>query len=319
MIIQPEYKPVSVGNRFLFKLWPIFACLFLLFLLLSHSVIAADTSNIFRTSNTTTFSQQLGVKAVPAYVVVGAARHPGLFIATKPTTELGRSMHLAPGMVLLTVDGYSMTTTQVADNWLKSRSNSASIKFSYTVSENGKPKICYAQAGIMMSSQPATFPGGAGAAASTRSSKAESTDELENHCLSLINQSRRAGGASTLSKDSSLSRLAQKYADYMADHAPQYEPSVARSPHIDLQGKSPADRARDAGISSPVFENIGRASRTGFGSDKLIISTLHQQMMAEPAGEMNHRSNIMDPAHTSVGIGIARAPDRLYLTEEFGN
>ena len=147
---------------------------------------------------------------------------------------------------------------------------------------------------------------------------AESTDDLDNYLLSLINASRKSEGAAAVRHDGALSRLAQQYADYMADHAAEYEPSTGRSPHTDLQGRSAGDRAHASGITTSVFENIGRASRDGLRSDKSIITNLHQQMMSEPPGGHNHRSTIMDPQSTGVGIGIARSPNRIYLTEEFG-
>ena len=40
--------------------------------------------------------------------------------------------------------------------------------------------------------------------------------------------------------------------------------------------------------------------------------------MDEPKFQQNHRSNILNPNYTIVGIGVARYPEgTLYITEEF--
>ena len=40
--------------------------------------------------------------------------------------------------------------------------------------------------------------------------------------------------------------------------------------------------------------------------------------MNEPRFGYNHRSNILDPKYTDVGVGIVKAPDgRYYITQEF--
>jgi uncharacterized protein YkwD len=313
---------MSLQLRAIWRQQPVRSCLllflaaFILQFCLTSISQAADRTFIYRTSNKTSASQRLGVTTVPAYAVIDGKRHPGLYIASSPTTELGRNMRLAPGMVLLTVEGYTMTSSQVADNWLASRTHSSQILFTYVTMQNGKPRISSGQAQAQSQDSSGDTQVGPPKTMSLRS-KAESTEELESFDLGLINTARRAEGAAPVRRDSALSKLAQDYADYMAEHPGPYEISSGRSPHVDLQGRSPADRAREAGISMQVFENIGRGSRVGFSSDKAVLSTIHQQMMSEPRGVPNHRSTIMDPQSTCVGIGIARAPDRLYLAQEF--
>lgn len=159
--------------------------------------------------------------------------------------------------------------------------------------------------------------GGKTGAGSSESAQ-PSVDELESYCLSLINDSRRQEGVSPLQRDGSFARLARQYADYMAQHPEQYELSVSRSPHIDLQGRDQMQRAAQAGLSARFEgECIGRTSRGGY-SDKNMILTVHQQMMSEPPGNSGHRDNILNSNATVAGVGIARLPRRLYLIEEFG-
>jgi uncharacterized protein YkwD len=144
-----------------------------------------------------------------------------------------------------------------------------------------------------------------------------SVDELETYCLSLINESRRQDGLPSLQPDASLARLARQYAEYMAQHSEQYELSVPRSPHIDLDGRNQLQRANAAGLMAIWRgECIGRTSRGG-PSDKDMILDVHRKMMNEPPG-YGHRENILAHDANVVGIGVARLPQRLYLTEEFG-
>jgi uncharacterized protein YkwD len=145
-----------------------------------------------------------------------------------------------------------------------------------------------------------------------------SVDELEAYCLSLINDSRHQEGLPPLQVDGDFARLAREYANYMAQNPNQYEVSVSRSPHVDLQGRNQLQRATAAGLSRRFEgECIGRTSRGGY-ADKTMILTVHKQMMSEPAGSGGHRDNIMNQNATVIGIGVARLPKRLYLTEEFG-
>jgi uncharacterized protein YkwD len=241
-------------------------------------------------------------------------------------------MGLLPGRVLLTIDGYSMTSAQVADNWLGNRTHNKQISFTYAKMAGDKPKIfssAVAMPTAVASSKTGSSSGSSSSSSSSSSSAttagtkfdmgstSESTDELERFDLGLINDSRKSAGLNTVTRDSQLSHLAQEYADYMADHPADYEVSNSRSPHIDLQGRNPQERAREAGVSMKVLENIGRGSRGPFGSDKAMLQRLHGQMMSEPPGT-GHRGTIENPNNTCVGIGIARSPNRIYLTQEFG-
>jgi uncharacterized protein YkwD len=143
-------------------------------------------------------------------------------------------------------------------------------------------------------------------------------DDLARYCVSLINKSRETEGhLPQLQQDSGLSRLAQSYADYMLMHPERYvRPTV--SPHLDLEGHYPMDRARAAGITVEVHENLGM-DRRGAKSDYDLVAHQHSVMMAEPSGPHNHRSIILDPEARNVGVGISRNGSLLYLVEEFGH
>lgn len=268
---------------------------------------------IFRTSNQQQEIRNLGVVTVPAYAMIDKVRHNGLFIATKPKTELGKSMGLSPGQVLLTIDGYQMSSASIADSWLSRRGNKP-LNFTCAHPQNGKPFIYSGQVQSAATEQTLVQ-----ASSPDQGSPGQkfAQDELERYCIQLINASRRQEGVGPVQADAALTQLARRYSDYMQAHREAYEPTVTRSPHTDLEGHTTADRAAAAGFKVKTLENIGRASRGIFVSDKTVVYDLHSMMMAEPKGQINHRSTIMDPQCRLVGVGIARSNDRFYLTEEF--
>jgi uncharacterized protein YkwD len=48
------------------------------------------------------------------------------------------------------------------------------------------------------------------------------------------------------------------------------------------------------------------------------VAQAEAALMNEPKFRENHRANILNPAFTNVGVGIARGPDgTLYITQDF--
>jgi uncharacterized protein YkwD len=266
-----------------------------------------NTAVIYRTAEKPVISHYLGVGTLPVVVVINGKRHPGLYITTPPAGLAGK-MGLVKGSVLLTMDGYSMTSTRAADDWLAHRAQTP-IKYAYVIVKDSKPLIYAGE--VLFTHSPAIT-------AFMNSSGQSSLEELERYGFSLINDSRRAEGKSQLESDSALCRLARSYADYMRDHADQYGFPLKRNPHFDLQGRMPMQRAFEAGIMTEVHENLGMESRAN-GRDAELVLRQHHKMMSEPQGEHNHRSIIMDQAARRVGVGIARDGQHLFLVEEFGH
>lgn len=135
-------------------------------------------------------------------------------------------------------------------------------------------------------------------------------NSLERQALDLLNATRANpryrgethGQAAPLHWSAEASAAALSHSEEMARrHALS---------HSDPEGANPGVRLTDAGVSwTGVGENVGMASS---------LATVHRLMMDEPAHEMNHRGNILNPAFTEVGIGIYRAPDGLlWVTEDF--
>jgi uncharacterized protein YkwD len=139
---------------------------------------------------------------------------------------------------------------------------------------------------------------------------ASTRDLLEKQTLELINRDRVApehldetrGRARPLLWNDRLAAVARAHSEEMARNG--------YFSHEASDGASPAERISAAGILwSRVGENIASCQTIG-----LAESTF----MDEPKFEQNHRWNILNPAYTHVGVGIAKGSDgMLYITEDF--
>ena len=80
--------------------------------------------------------------------------------------------------------------------------------------------------------------------------------------------------------------------------------------HVDPEGRSPGMRLQAAGIAwRSVGENIAMEPN---------VRTAEAAFMNEPRRGQNHRTNILSPTFTEVGIGIVAGPNGdLYITQEF--
>src|SRR6185437_4835837 len=80
--------------------------------------------------------------------------------------------------------------------------------------------------------------------------------------------------------------------------------------HSGPDGASPGDRLTAAGLDwTAVGENVAMAAD---------LATADRILMQEPPFQPNHRANILNPAFTRVGVGVARSSDGLvWVTEDF--
>lgn len=85
--------------------------------------------------------------------------------------------------------------------------------------------------------------------------------------------------------------------------------------HVNKEGLDAQARAAKMNIGAGVYENI--AYQQGDIEDSKKVINLENDFMSEPDGPKNHRYNILHPAHTSVGVGVAIKGDKLILVEEF--
>lgn len=158
----------------------------------------------------------------------------------------------------------------------------------------------------------ATRPAAAAGTASTCVEAAQTEDmrELEHRMLELINQERAdpshlaetRGRARPLQWHEQLAEVARTHSREMA----------ARSyvGHFSPDGSFPALRVTQAGIPySATGENIAKFRD---------VFRAHAAFMGETPLGQNHRSTILDPDFTHVGIGIVRGADGMYyITQEF--
>ena len=113
-------------------------------------------------------------------------------------------------------------------------------------------------------------------------------EDAERQLFALINNARATAGLAALEADPALARVARGHSSDML--ANNY---IA---HISPKTGSPADRVAKAGIAiTRLSENVGTSSSP---------EELHQGLMRSPG----HRSAILDPKSTRVGVGVAVHP-----------
>lgn len=135
--------------------------------------------------------------------------------------------------------------------------------------------------------------------------KEVSLNTLEQHAFRLINQDRIKYQKKTLSLDKTLSKIARDYAESI----------IAPSGQIDQHDGQ--YRARQAGITFIVDENCILQPRLHGSNDLDILDSIEKSFMAEKPGSPNHRSKILAPDHSYIGIGIARSANKIIMVQEF--
>lgn len=123
----------------------------------------------------------------------------------------------------------------------------------------------------------------------------------EAQMLALMNASRARGGLGALAMDASaaaaarLHSLAETQVGYVYHDGPD---GTAKSRNVAACG------------TGWYGENTGKIWNNN-------IAALHIEFMNEPWEPINHRTNIMDPNFTRVGIGAVQGRDALYMTMVF--
>jgi uncharacterized protein YkwD len=136
------------------------------------------------------------------------------------------------------------------------------------------------------------------------------TDQLEVQMLDLVNHDRTdpsvaqetKGRARPLQWDGRLAEVARLHSEEMAREG--------FFGHEGMDGSQPSNRVTRAGIQwRSTGENIAKCRD---------VAEAEAIFMDEPKFQQNHRGNILNPAYTHIGVGIARGPDgTLYITQEF--
>lgn len=143
---------------------------------------------------------------------------------------------------------------------------------------------------------------GMGVGALSKPSTAQSSGTEQNQAsavVKLVNAERKKSECAALREDARLRTAAQKHAKDMIDR--NY------FGHENPEGKTPMDRAKAAGYTGGVGENIARGHR----GPKVVT-----RAWMESAG---HRQNILDCRYRHTGVGVARAGDGTpYWVQVFG-
>lgn len=142
------------------------------------------------------------------------------------------------------------------------------------------------------------------------SRSATEVEQFEVQMWRLINHDRLApssagetkGRANPLAWDARLAAVARQHSEEMA--------AKGFFSHQGADGSAPNVRVARAGIHCHASgENIAKYSD---------VAQAEAAFMDEPRFQYNHRSNILDPEYTHVGVGIAKGADgMLYITQEF--
>lgn len=150
-----------------------------------------------------------------------------------------------------------------------------------------------------------------------------SIGEARQYVLQLINSDRKANGQKSIELDAVATIAGQQHSNDMAENG--------YLSHWDMAGTKPDERYTRAGGEDNVAENGYILSFTDSPQHQALSSTqlfskseladAQQSFMNEVPPDDGHRKNILDPHHTSVGIGISISGDehdrRLALTQEF--
>ncbi len=159
--------------------------------------------------------------------------------------------------------------------------------------------ICPASQAETSRSQPET---------SSSTATASNVNGYSNYVLSVLNKDRSDNGSPILQNNQKLDQLAQTYAEYLL--------RTGTFAHIDPFGRNPQDRADYFGIKASISENLAWESSNYQGAS-ILIQHAEKAMMSEPPNQLNHRFNILNPQSRYVGIGVARAGDKIMIVEEF--
>jgi len=118
----------------------------------------------------------------------------------------------------------------------------------------------------------------------------------EESLVRMVNAARHGEGLRVLRRDAELDKAALLQAEAMRD---------ARVLGHDVGKGSVGDRIAALGLSPRAYgENVARAA---------TAARVHRAIWASPS----HRSNLLEPRYDSIGVGMARGPEGLWVAEVF--
>jgi len=134
-------------------------------------------------------------------------------------------------------------------------------------------------------------------AASFAQSASAFVPQDEEEIVRLVNRERNARGLATLAVDSRLRDAARKHSARMAA-AGRVEHELAGEPKLALRLGETALRFDASGENIALTSNAARA---------------HTALMNSPG----HRSNILDSDFNSIGVGVVRTEEGIFVTQDF--
>ncbi|GAA0549569.1 CvpA family protein [Chitinophaga japonensis] len=128
----------------------------------------------------------------------------------------------------------------------------------------------------------------------------EARQRLEAEMLGMLNEERRKNGLDPLKADPEMKTVARSHSQDML--------VSGYFSHIDLEGQTPSERMREAGVRFLVAgENLALSP---------TLQLAHNGLMNSPG----HRANILNPSFGRVGIGILDGGKHgLMVTQNFRN
>ncbi len=141
-------------------------------------------------------------------------------------------------------------------------------------------------------------------------------DTMASLMLDLINASRAENGLTAVNWDKTAASAGRLHAEDMVEY--DY------FSHWNREGLGPEHRYAQAGGQDAVMENLHSFFYTYDDGRAAPIENWQEVIQNAEIGLMNspgHRANILDPAHTNVGIGMAYNPEtgQFRLAQEFTN
>jgi uncharacterized protein YkwD len=240
---------------------------------------------------------KLNIAGVADSLPFAGQSYPGVKVTNVGSSGVGAQAHLAPGDILLTVNGFSISDDKQGEKILQAQPD-GELAVSFGRNVDGQWQILSATVTHKKIQAPQST------TLYVIKSSRESSQHLCARMLDLVNSDRAEDAdEEPLVLNEGLSELAQNLADDM----------VARDyfGHINPEGLGPQERAKKANLPAPSAETIL--------SGAISVTEAESSFMEEPANDAsNNRGRILNRHFKEIGIGIARKPDTtLVLVLEF--
>ena len=277
----------------------------------ADTIVPGTDNRVFTRGRKPDHSKAFAMQGVPAYVTSAQGTNYGVLIQKIDRAGIAGAIGIDGGDIILKVNGQTVETAKAIDHIYSETSGPVSVSF---VHKGDTGLLLYnaqvAARGSVNSNDNNSKVAESYIAARNTASPAQEAAQAEAAMLAVINKDRASEGASPVRMNSVLTKFARERSIDMLKRG--------YFAHVDPDGVSPQVKAKAAGIVDGVYENI--SWRKGYASTMENAVACEQSMMEEPKNEKNHRYNILDKQHLTVGVGIAVSPTGVvFMTEEFSH